>query len=343
MNKKIKKLRKPVVFLTLTLVIIAGMLLFGNFSTNRLVTYLSPSHRVDANTVILEGWLPSYTIDSAKKEFERESYNLIILTGLKHYGLDYCTVGMNGFLIFYPGQIFKDETLKEEHLIEIDAFSEMDGIYQSHINFYVNDSLISDFNISMKKQKYPVKWYGSLGSIDSLMIEFTNDMLDDYGDRNLYVKELIFNEIIKIHYRNNSVYDIGALDNKNRMPSDYDSSPAIKKRKLISSGVDSSKIIVITAENTRMNRTLASALAVKRWIDTSEYQIRGLNIMSLGVHSRRTWITYKRVLNKSYDIGIIPITEINQPDFYRNSNLSLWKETLSLFYYWIILIPFFII
>ena len=48
-----------------------------------------------------------------------------------------------------------------------------------------------------------------LGSIDSLMIEFTNDMLDDYGDRNLYVKELIFNEIIKIHYRNNSVYDIG--------------------------------------------------------------------------------------------------------------------------------------
>ena len=54
------------------------------------------------HTVILEGWLPSYTIDSAKKEFERESYNLIILTGLKHYGLDYCTVGMNGFLIFYP-------------------------------------------------------------------------------------------------------------------------------------------------------------------------------------------------------------------------------------------------
>ena len=65
----------------------------------------------------------------------------------------------------------------------------MGGKYCSHFKFYVNDSLLIDFNADEKPRKYKVIWNKSLAEIDSLMIEFTNDYFDDQGDRNLYIKE----------------------------------------------------------------------------------------------------------------------------------------------------------
>lgn len=320
--------------------VIAGFFLVGFLKRDKLTSFLITSHPKKANTILIEGWLPHYAVDSAKKEINKQSYDLIILTGLKDYGLEYCTVGMNGYFIFYPGTKLKNQKSIGEHLIEIDAYSEMDGKYQTHINFYINDSLITDFNIRKKKQKYPIKWHGSLASIDSMIIEFTNDMVDESGDRNLYIKEVVINRKSRIHYRHNSVYDVGLLDGKNRIPSDYDSGPEIKRRDLISYGIDSSKIKVITAEKTGVNRTLASALAVLKWVKSSQYQINGLNIISLGIHSRRTWLTYKRLLPDSIEIGIIPINEIPPATYNKKAKLSLLKETLGFLYYWIILIPF---
>jgi hypothetical protein len=279
----------------------------------------------------------------ATEEIQKNPYNLIITTGIKYYGLDYCTIGMDGYLIFYPQPGSLISRSDDNHLIEIDAHSEMDGKYRTHMIFYINDSLITDFTVNMKKQKYSVKWKGLVESIDSLMIQFDNDMIDDFGDRNLYVKEIVIDGRIKIPYRYNSVYDIGSLGGNNRIVNNYNSSAEIFRNKLVSAGIDSTKINVITGNRTGINRTLVSAIAVKRWLKSSGYKVKGLNIISLGVHARRTWLTYRRVLGNSYEIGIISLQDLPTSKSRQSPAISKVKESLSLVYYWIILLPYFLI
>lgn len=60
----------------------------------------------------------------------------------------------------------------------------------------------------------------------------------------------------------------------------------------------------------------------------------------MGTHARRTWMTYNRILNEKYEIGIISLPDDgnrNSPD---KGLLKTLRETLGIIYYWIILIPY---
>jgi hypothetical protein len=65
--------------------------------------------------------------------------------------------------------------------------------------------------------------------------------------------------------------------------------------------------------------------------------VTGINIISLGVHSRRTWIVYRKLLGKSYDIGIISIPENGNHESGRPKVLAILYEFFGIAYYWIIL------
>ena len=121
----------------------------------------------------------------------------------------------NGYLIFYLKNKFSDMNESGPHSIEIDAYSELEGENRAHFNLFINDSLIADFFAEKNKKKYRVDWDGDLREIRTIFIQFTNDGVGDYGDRNLYVKEIIIDHKITIPYLNNSEYDIGALYGKN--------------------------------------------------------------------------------------------------------------------------------
>jgi hypothetical protein len=340
LNRKYKKLKRFLIIFPVVIILTSGIFVAVTYKSNKWSEYLSPTKVVEANTLIIEGWLPDYAIKMVTQEIQRNPYNLIITSGIKSYGLDYCTIGMNGYLIFYPQSGSLKKKSYDNHLIEIDAHSEMDGKYRTHMSFFVNDSLITDFTVNMKKQKYSVNWKGSLESIDSMMIQFDNDMIDDFGDRNLYVKEIVIDKETHIPYRYNSVYDVGQIGGNNRIYNNYNSSAEIFKNKLIAAGLDPIKINVITGKRTGINRTLTSVGAIKRWMKSSSYNIKSLNIVSLGIHSRRTWLTYKRVLGKSYDIGIISLQEMPTSKSKQSPQLNMAKESLSLVYYWIILLPY---
>jgi hypothetical protein len=68
--------------------------------------------------------------------------------------------------------------------------------------------------------------------------------------------------------------------------------------------------------------------------------VKGINIISMGTHTRRTWMTYNKILNEKYEIGIISLPDYN----YNHSRFfRLFKtirESLGIAYYWLILIPY---
>lgn len=323
----------------IVIVFLPGLILF-------LAIYISPqfflskTKKVKANILIVEGWLPQYALGMAYKEFRNNDYDLIITTGIKSSNLDFCNVSMNGYLIFYPKLKSISNNGNDHHTIEVTAHSEMGGKYCAHFNFYVNDSLVADFKADKKIRKYGINWKGRLKNINRLLINFDNDMVDDRGDRNLYVKEIIIDQKIIIPYQFNSEYDIGKLDGKDKIINNFDSNAEIARNKLIAAGVDSSVVIAVPANKVTINRTLTSALAFRDWLKTTDKNVNGMNIISQGVHSRRTWMTYKKVIGKSYAIGIISLPKDEKLNSKRPGIFEILYEIIGLIYYSIILIPY---
>jgi hypothetical protein len=335
----IKKVKNVLWVVSLVFIILA-VFIYIFIDQKRMAEFLAKTQTVKADILIVEGWLPEYAIETAKNEFNANDYKLIITTGLESHDLDFCMVAMNGYLIFYPDSDYMKDENNQNHLIEILAHSKMSGKYCSHFNFFVNDSLVADFIADEKERKYAVNWTGSLKDIDSLMVQFDDDYLDEGGDKNLYVKEIIIDNKIIISYKFNSVYDIGRLDGKDIIINDYDSHGEVARNYLITLGIDSSAVVAVKGKRTEFNRTLTSALAFRNWLKSYNGKVDGINIITMGIHSRRTWMTYKSVLNKQLKIGVISIPESIGPGFEKLDFGDILSELLSLIYYRIILIPY---
>jgi hypothetical protein len=105
----------------------------------------------------------------------------------------------------------------------------------------------------------------------------------------------------------------------------------------LSLGIDSSSVIAVPAKKVRINRTLTSALAFRDWLNTTSIKIKGINIISLGPHARRTWMTYNKILKEKYEIGIIALPDIKYDNSRITGILNTVRQTLGIVYYWFIL------
>ena len=326
-----KYVNKKLVKFLLVLSTFFTILLFSKF-------LLIKNERINANLLIVEGWLPDLAIQMISKEVIDYHYDYIITTGLILGKSNYYEMAYNGYLIFYPKLIPKPFNLNNHHRIEILAHSKKGGKYCAHFNFSINDTLISDFLVDKSLSRYTVIWEGDLNKIDSLVIQFDNDLVDNWGDRNLYIKEIIINSNIIIPYQYNSEYDIGLMDGKERINNNFNSFAEIAKNRLIAYGIDPSKVIAVPGKSGTMNRTFTSAMAFQEWLKNTDIKVKGINIATLDLHSRRTFMTYRKVLGKSYDIGILSFSEKDAEQFNISNIFRILYEIIGIIYYLIIFI-----
>lgn len=306
---------------------------------NYISGFLSKSEQVKANILVVEGWLTYDDLKTAYQNFSEKGYEYIVTTGLR-WSSEYYTLSENGYLVFYTKNNNSYNVESRQHVIEADAFSGLSGEHSAHFNLYVNDSLIGEFLAHKHKGKYSAKWEGSLSKIDSIMVQFTNDAVGSYGDRNLFVKEIIIDHKTRIPYQNNSIYDIGLLDGKRRIINKFNSNAELARNCLLSMGIDSSLVIATSGKRVKLNRTLSSTLAFRDWVKSTDIDIRGINIISRGTHARRTWMTYNKVLNETYDIGIISLPDYKEPHSRKYKALRTIRESIGIIYYWFILLPY---
>lgn len=300
--------------------------------------FLSKTEKVKANILLVEGWLPPSAIKMAFTEFSNNDYDFIITTGLKK-SFDGCLLAMNGTLIFYPKEKLRQYNEITENTIEISAFSELDGENAACFSLFVNDSLLGSFTATKKEKKYSATWTGAPIAIDSIMVRFFNDKIGDFGDRNLYVRNVTINKSIIIPTLNNSVYDRGKPGGKNRIKNTANSNAEFAKEALLSLGIDSGSILAVPAKRVKRNRTLTSALAARDWLNSTNIKVSGINIISAGTHARRTWMTFNKVLGKSYNIGIVALPDYANAKGKKKIYKTL-REAVGLIYYWFILLPY---
>lgn len=320
------------------LIILIGYILFKPAS-NYLSAYLSKSNHVNANILIVEGWLPGYALKMANNEFKNNGYDCIITTGLKS-PINYYGLFSNGYLIFYQKNKLPRVNGYGLHSIEVDAFSELGGNNRAHFNLFINDSLTSDFYAEKKENKYITNWKGDLNKIDSIMVQFDNDDWGDFGDRNLFVKNIIIDHKIIIPDLSKYEYVFLKVGEEQSTLNNFNSNAELARNSLISMGIDSSRIIATSGDRVIINRTLTSALAFRDWLKTTNIKVKGINIISLGAHTRRTWMIYNKILHRRFEIGIIslPDYEFNHSRVYKL--IKTIREILGIIYYWFILIPY---
>jgi hypothetical protein len=291
--------------------------------------------KINANILTVEGHLPSTALEKVKDEFQHSCYEKLVITGLNFTG-NYLEVAEDGYLIFYPKIKSIGDQSYDLHIIEVNAYSELGGKNCAHFNLFVNKTLMSDFYAGKQKKKYVIRWKGKLEDIDSVTIQFDNARVDKWGDRNLYVKEIIIDHKIIIPYLYNSVYDIGSLGGNNRIINNFSSNAEETRNDLIRMNVNPSSVVAVPGEGDYINNTLKIALAFRDWLKVSKYDVKGINIMSFGPHARRKYMIYNKILGKDYRVGIIYFPDYKNRDSFKNVLIEL-REFLGLVYYWVIL------
>ncbi|HOW66556.1 MAG TPA: YdcF family protein [Candidatus Paceibacterota bacterium] len=101
-------------------------------------------------------------------------------------------------------------------------------------------------------------------------------------------------------------------------------------------GLSSNQVIAVPAERVERDRTYCSALALKQWLVSQNRQIEALNVVSLGAHSRRTWLSFRKVLAPETRVGILsmPNREYDAAAWWRSSEgfKEVLAEVLGFFY-----------
>jgi hypothetical protein len=111
--------------------------------------------------------------------------------------------------------------------------------------------------------------------------------------------------------------------------SEYKNFAQLSAATAVKLGFDENKIAIVPTPSVTHDRTLASAMAVKQWLQQNKPQIKAINVYSKGVHGRRSWLLYREALNPEMKVGIISHTPIsyNARSWWKSSEGA--RETIS--------------
>ncbi len=72
-------------------------------------------------------------------------------------------------------------------------------------------------------------------------------------------------------------------------------------------GLEEEKLIAVPAPDVMKKRTYASAVALRQWLSSSDLKVEAINLYTLDVHARRSWLIFKKVLAPKIKTGVIAI------------------------------------
>ncbi|WP_020533987.1 carbohydrate-binding domain-containing protein [Flexithrix dorotheae] len=270
--------------------------------------FLSVSNPIKAKILVVEGWLPNYALEEAAKEFTENDYDFIITTGMP-LDPEYRMV-TNGNLIFvppkadtfpYPGNMDQPELIigaKSTPLL---------GGY-AKFKLFVNSKEIDDIKTTGEFKNYNFNLNMPLSAIDTIRIRYYNDAFKNGEDRDLFV------DSVKLAGKSFSartdyfIYDRGTYGGTDIFKTNSIAEYSANYLKYLE--IEEDKILAIAAEEKELNRTKSSVMAVKKWLEENTNETTSINVITLGTHSRRSWMIYEKQLSELANVGIITLDDI---------------------------------
>ncbi len=319
------------------LLVSALFLISGAFILVILASNLTKNQRIEANVLVVEGWIPDYGLYKALKEFENNDYDYILITG--ECFANQVNMFINSFLIFSLHEHLKEKENSEIQTFDLHIESSLGTEDSAHFVFWVNDQKLNDFYTNEYGGIYHLEWEGRMADIDSVMIQFDNDMVSELGDRNLIIKKITLNDHNLIVEHADLFIDRGRPFGRYRWNVTANSYAELAAHYFVDKGIDKRKIIPISNNHLHIRRTYGNALALKGWMLENDINIEGINIVTMDYHSQRTWLTYNKMLGKEDEVGIISAHNLSLTHHQSKRYRAILKESIALAYYYIFILP----
>ena len=100
---------------------------------------------------------------------------------------------------------------------------------------------------------------------------------------------------------------------------------------------DQNKLVAVPVSKATINRTAATAIAVRQWLaDSSFKEVASINLQSFDVHTRRSWLIYKQAFAPDIKVGVISVNshEYNPDKWWASSQgvRLIMSETIAYIY-----------
>lgn len=89
--------------------------------------------------------------------------------------------------------------------------------------------------------------------------------------------------------------------------SEYGTFAELAAATLLRLGLETNAVVAVPTPRVRVDRTYASALALKSWLETHGIAETNFNVISLGPHSRRSRLLFEKALGRDYKVGVIAL------------------------------------
>jgi uncharacterized SAM-binding protein YcdF (DUF218 family) len=76
-------------------------------------------------------------------------------------------------------------------------------------------------------------------------------------------------------------------------------------------GLEPEKIVAVSSQEVKKDRTYASAIALRQWLEKSNSPIATINLFTHDTHARRSWLIFQKALAPKIKVGIISSTPQN--------------------------------
>lgn len=101
------------------------------------------------------------------------------------------------------------------------------------------------------------------------------------------------------------VVTVGAPFEVGAVLSRYHTNAEMTAHRMVAMGLDPSCVIAVPAPYAPRDRTYNAALAFRRWLEKTGWRVRGIDIVSLSVHTRRTRLAFQQVLGDEIRVGAL--------------------------------------
>ncbi len=120
------------------------------------------------------------------------------------------------------------------------------------------------------------------------------------------------------------------------LPRQYTNFAELGAATLITLGLAPNKVVAVPTPKVLKNRTYASAVALREWIEKSDLKVESINLYTFDVHSRRNWLLFKQVLAPKIKVGVITLAPCGyEPKHWWTSSAgvkSIIFETIAYIY-----------
>jgi hypothetical protein len=307
--KLIVKIIAPLI-LTLLFIVISGKI-------------LSVNKAIATDKLIIEGWIPFYTLEADANREILSNYDEIYFSGLSGK-FDTATIQnlRDGQLncgndLFSNGSIYlsKKGLLKLSDIPDVKKiiiYSHDDFAFYKDAHFFVSlkDSLIGQSYSCARSETFEINGSFAVKNLGFFTIYYGNDLEYKGLDRNLYIDSVKFDNVSLTQSDDFMAIGDNEIHHCERnFP--FRSNGAFLQAYLKVLGVKTNSLVIDTIFCNR-NGTLAMAKGVFNGLKSKSLQNEKYNILSYNLHARRSYKVYHNLFPRE-NIGIIALHDINSP------------------------------